>query len=132
MRFQAKFVSTMGAGVFSLTLMAAMSRAEEVPAPAEPTPPTYEDVASIIANNCGYCHTGGADAMGGVSLDTEAEVVARAAQMYAAVSSGYMPYGDSEWRNTPDGLKLLAYLKSQIPEETEEAPNPTEGAPISP
>ncbi|WP_141732811.1 hypothetical protein [Oligoflexus tunisiensis] len=132
MRFQAKFVSTMGAGLFSLTLMAAMSRAEEVPAPTETTPPTYQDVASIIANNCGYCHTGGADAMAGVSLDNEAEVVARAAQMYAAVSSGFMPYGDSEWRNTPDGIKLLAYLKSQMPAESEEEPDPTEAAPTLP
>jgi uncharacterized membrane protein len=128
MRFQAKFVSTMGAGIFSLTLMAAMSHAEETPAPAEPAP-SYDEVASIIANNCGFCHTGGPTAMGGVSLDNEEEVVAQATRMHAAVSSGYMPYGDSEWRFTPDGIKLLAFLQSQIPAESAEEASPT---PITP
>lgn len=116
MKFNAKTTGLIAAGFCSLTLMAAISRADETPVPAEPsTPPTYQDVASIIANNCGYCHTGGADGLGGVSFDTEAEVVANAALAYAAVDAGLMPYGDSEWRTTPDGIQLLAYLKSQIP-----------------
>lgn len=124
MRPIAKFLSLLGAGICSMTLMTAISQADETPAPTEPTtPPTYQDVAPIIADNCQICHTGGADAVGGVSLDTEAEVVAQAVAMFAAVDSGLMPYGDSEWHNTPDGVKLLAYLKSQIPAEL--PPEPT-------
>jgi uncharacterized membrane protein len=125
MKFNAKTTGLIAAGFCSLTLMAAISRADETPAPAEPsTAPTYQDVASIIADNCGYCHTGGVDALGGVSFDTEAEVVANSALAYAAVDAGLMPFGDSEWRTTPDGIQLLAYLKSQIPVEAEtpEAP----------
>jgi uncharacterized membrane protein len=120
MKFNKKTTGFIAAGFCSLTLMAAMAQAEDQPAPAEPTtPPTYQDVAPILANNCGYCHTGGADALAGVSLDTEEEVVANAAKAYAAIDSGFMPYGDSEWRTTPDGIQLLAYLKSQIPAEPE-------------
>lgn len=126
MRFNAKFVGLVGAGICSLTLMAANSRADETPAPAEPTtPPTYQDVAPILADNCGYCHTGGADGLAGISVDNEVEVVTLAPQLFAAVDSGLMPYGDSEWRTTPDGIKLLAYLKSQIPVEAEPEPTPT-------
>jgi uncharacterized membrane protein len=128
MKFNAKTTGLIAAGFCSLTLMAAISRADETPAPTDPsTPPTYQDVASIIANNCGYCHTGGVDALAGISFDTEEEVVANAAKAYAAVDAGLMPYGDSEWRTTPDGIQLLAYLKSQIPAEPQmpETPAPS-------
>jgi uncharacterized membrane protein len=125
MRFNTKTTGLMAAGFCSLTLMAAISRADETPVPAEPsTAPTYQDVESIIANNCGYCHTGGSDGLGGISFDMEAEVVANAALAYAAVDAGLMPFGDSEWRMTPDGIQLLAYLKSQIPAQPEAPQTP--------
>ncbi len=125
MKFNAKTTGIIAAGLCSMTLMAAISRADETPVPSEPgTPPTYQDVASIIANNCGFCHTGGVDALGGVSMDTEEEVVANAAKAFAAVDAGLMPFGDSEWRTTPDGIQLLAYLKSQIPIEPETPATP--------
>jgi uncharacterized membrane protein len=125
MKFNKKTTGLIAAAFCNLTMMTAMAQAEDKPAPAEPsTPPTYQDVASIIANNCGFCHTGGVDALAGVSLDTEAEVVANAAKAFAAIDSGFMPYGDSEWRTTPDGIQLLAYLKSQIPAESETPPTP--------
>jgi uncharacterized membrane protein len=129
MKFNAKTTGLLAAGFCSLTMMAAISRADDQPTPAEPsTPPTYQDVASIIANNCGYCHTGGVDALAGISLDSEEEVVANAAKAFAAVDAGLMPYGDSEWRTTPDGIQLLAYLKSQIPS----APEPEPETPATP
>lgn len=111
-----KIVSLPGAltaGVCSLFLTAA-AKPSAVPA-AAPTPPTYLDVAPIFADNCQFCHTGGLnDAPAGVSLDTEAEVLLNVKAIYEAVSVGYMPYGDPDWRFTPDGVKLLEYAKNQI------------------
>lgn len=107
MRHSSQFFTILAASLCSLSLSAAESNA--------PTPPTYADVAPIIADNCQFCHTGGADAVAGISLDTEAEVVAQAKLIYAAVSTGLMPYGDETWHLTADGQKLLDYAQSQIP-----------------
>ncbi|HYX34965.1 MAG TPA: hypothetical protein VE954_17860 [Oligoflexus sp.] len=132
MRFNARYVGLFAAGLCSLSLMAAPSNADQTPQPVEPTiPPTYEDVASIIANNCQICHTGGEEAVAGISLDTEEEVVARAAQAFAALDIGLMPYGDPEFRTTPDGIKLLGYLKSQIPLEPAPLPTPAPTPPAN-
>jgi uncharacterized membrane protein len=114
MNRRSKLLTLVTAGICSVNLMA------EVKTPVSPAVDqailTYKDVEDIIVDNCVFCHTG-ADALGAVALDTEADLVSQAKKTYAAIDSGFMPSGDPNWRNTADGQKLLQYLKAQIPAE---------------
>ncbi len=78
----------------------------------ENPPPSYADVAPIVESNCTPCHNSGY-ASGGVSLETAEEIILQRDQVEAAVSSGYMPYGQPEWKDSPDGVLFLAWLKAQ-------------------
>jgi len=114
-----KLITLVTAGICSLTLMA------EVNPPVSPAVPapvlTYKDVEDIIANNCLFCHSG-VDAFGEVALDTESDLVSQAKKIYVAIDTGFMPFGDPDWRNTADGQTLLQYVKAQIPAEPTPAP----------
>jgi len=68
--------------------------------------PTYEEVAPILAERCQSCHSNAADmGLGGVSVDTEAEVLEHADTILKALEFGWMPYEDPEWHKTPEGQK---------------------------
>jgi hypothetical protein len=66
--------------------------------------PTYAEVAPIIQATCGGCH--------GATFDSLAKVKQQKAQMLGAVSVGFMPRGNGNFRNTPDGEKLLDFLRN--------------------
>ncbi len=119
MNKRSKLLTLVTAGICSLNLMA------EVNTPVSPAAPlavlTYKDVEDIIVNNCLFCHSG-VDALGEVALDTEAELIAQAKKIYVAIDTGFMPFGDPDWRNTAEGQTLLQYVKAQIPAEPAAAP----------
>ena len=65
--------------------------------------PTYEQVAPMIQRACSGCH---ADAFG-----SREKVDAMRDAMLGRISSGSMPRNNPNWRNTPDGQAVLAYLR---------------------
>ena len=73
--------------------------------------PTYASIKDIVADNCLSCHAADV-AYGDVVLDTEALVVANAAKAFDEVESAAMPLGNPEFKDSPEGISLLAYLKS--------------------
>lgn len=67
--------------------------------------PTYADVKPIIDRVCGRCHTGVFNSIPNIKM--------RRVQMLGAISSGSMPRGaGSTWRGTPDGQKVLDFLRN--------------------
>lgn len=78
----------------------------------EVEPPSFADVAPIVEVNCTPCHGAGFPA-GDVVLETEADLIANKVKVEAAVTSGYMPYGQPDWKDSADGQLLLAWLRAQ-------------------
>lgn len=66
--------------------------------------PTYAEVKPILDRMCNRCHTG--------VFDSLPEVKQRRVQLLTAISTGKMPRGASTWRTTPDGLKVLDFLRN--------------------
>ena len=109
------FMRTFVSSLFSLSLSCSASFAfGQV---SEPIPSlTYQDVAPILAAHCSSCHSNAADnGLGGISVDTEAEVISNAAVIIGSLQSGWMPYEQPDWHTTDDGQKLIAWLQSQLP-----------------
>jgi hypothetical protein len=66
--------------------------------------PTYAQVKPLIDGKCNGCHAN--------TFNTLAKVKQRKNQMIAVISSGSMPRGNSNWRNTDDGKKVLDFLRN--------------------
>ncbi len=97
----------------NLSLFAAVSLSTLLLATAASaaTPPTYAEVKDIVADNCLSCHSADV-AYGDVVIETEALLVNFANKAYSEVNSGSMPAGNPDFKDSPEGLTLLAYLKS--------------------
>jgi hypothetical protein len=89
------------------------------------TPPTYADIAPIVTNNCVGCHN--VDfAYADVVLETEADLIKQRDLVEAAVSSGSMPLGFPEFKDSEEGKALLAWLAAQKPATPVEPETPAE------
>ncbi len=87
---------------YLLTLSATSQAAEAV---------TYKDVAPILTDACNSCHASDV-AYGNVVLDSEDLLLKNKDAVLEAVSSGSMPLGQPEFKDSPEGQKLLNYLKA--------------------
>lgn len=82
--------------------------------PITPDPivqPGYADIETIVAENCGGCHSADV-AFGGVVLETEEQLKALSQEAAEAIKSGLMPAGDATFKDTPNGQLLIQYLES--------------------
>lgn len=78
----------------------------------EAPPPSFADIAPIVETNCTPCH-GTGYAAADIVLETEADLLANKSKVEAAVTSGYMPYGQPDWKDSADGQLFLAWLSAQ-------------------
>jgi hypothetical protein len=67
----------------------------------------YSEIRPIIAHTCGGCH--------GSAFDGIDAVRQRRDTMLRVITSGRMPRGNPEWRDSADGRKVIDFLE-QSPE----------------
>jgi len=90
------------------------------PTPPAPTPPAgplstsdFGDVIAIISSNCGSCHMNGRH-KGGISLDSEQDVLGNGRSVLGSIQSGRMPPRGQGFASSPEGQKLVAYLRTKV------------------
>lgn len=105
------------------------------PVPSQPQPQKPElpsplpPIQAIIANNCGDCHQLGKH-KGGIKFDTEADLSRNSGAALDSILSGQMPPRDKQWKNSPEGQALIAYLTqlaSQNPGQGSDHDNDDDG-----
>lgn len=74
--------------------------------------PSYEQVKDIVSSACGACHQNGKH-KGGVSLDTESDLLRFRRDIVETIREGEMPPRESHWAETADGKLLLQFLKAE-------------------
>ena len=65
---------------------------------------TYKDTQPIIDKTCGGCHA--------AFKDNLAEIKASRSTLEEVINGGGMPMGNTGWYKTPDGKKVLTWLKT--------------------
>ena len=94
----------LGAGTDApLVLRCSAPAPERAPAAASAAVPTYDEMSPIIAANCGRCHR--------ATFATLERVRARRPEMLLKLSRGEMPRDEPTWFRSPDGQRLLAFLR---------------------
>lgn len=71
----------------------------------------YPDVKQIIDDQCVVCHSSGGP-MDSLPFESLQQIKGNQLRMANALREGRMPYGNPDFADTPDGLKLLAWLQS--------------------
>ena len=80
--------------------------------PVDPTVPppakvVFADISVIVTKTCGMCHDGDIQ----FSLMTREDFIAKGDLPYQEIMAGSMPQGDAAWKDTPDGQKVIQWLK---------------------
>ncbi len=98
------------AKVLTALILVPLARATPTPSP-DSGAHDYAQVAAIISQNCGGCHTEGGH-KGGVRLDTEPDLLASGAEVLATIQTGRMPPRDPDFADSPAGQAVIAYLQA--------------------
>lgn len=78
--------------------------------PPPTTAPTFSDVKTIIKGKCASCHS--PEGAGQTpSLATLEQIKTARNLMLQVIESGFMPFQQPTWRTTPNGQKVIAWLK---------------------
>ncbi|MFY7928119.1 MAG: hypothetical protein ACOVS5_04540 [Oligoflexus sp.] len=78
------------------------------------TSPTYADIAPVVEGNCVGCHNS-EFAYADIVLETEGDLLKHRDSVESAITSGFMPLGVPEFKDSEEGKALLAWLAAQKP-----------------